>query len=161
MKTKSLLLSAAVIALAFTACKSDEEKQAERTVDTYTVYVDSVNNVAAADAKANWEAINAEYMQRTADAEAALANMKDKEKAQERIDASKARYEEMKAKYMAEIDAEAKATAPEGTNYRTRLRSSFFGEGKMGNDINYDFVNKDNILKVYNDFYNEFDKSKR
>ncbi len=30
----------------------------------------------------------------------------------------------------------------------------------MGNDINYDWVNKDNILRVYNDFYNEFDKNK-
>jgi len=159
MKTKSLLLSAAVIALGFTACKSDEEKQAEKTVDTYTVYIDSVNNVAAADAKANWEAINAEYMQRTADAEAALANMKDKEKAQERINTSKAKYEEMKAKYQAEIDAEnaAKATTMDP---KAKLRSSFFGEGVMGDDMNFNFVNKDNILKVYNDFYNEFDKNK-
>src|SRR5687768_3891212 len=149
MKTKSLLLGAAVIALGFTACKSDEEKQAEKTVDTYTVYVDSVNNVAAADAKANWEAINAEYMQRTADAEAALANMKDKEKAQERINASKARYEELKAKYQAEMDEEAKAAAPAGSP-KSKFRSTFFSEGTTGEDMNFDWVNKDNILKVYN-----------
>ena len=74
MKTRMALLGLSVMALSFTSCKSDEEKQAEKTVDTYSSYVDSINNVAAADAKANWQAIEAEYAQRTSDAEAALAD---------------------------------------------------------------------------------------
>ncbi len=104
MKTRNVLLGLSVIALAFTGCKSDEEKQAEKTVDNYTKYVDSVGNVAEADAKANWAAIDAEYNQKTSDADAALANMKDKSKAEERVNASKAKYEEMKAKYQAQLD---------------------------------------------------------
>ena len=158
MKTKNLLLGAAFIALGFTACKSDEEKQAEITINTYTTYVDSLGNVAEADAKANWEAIDAEYMQRTADAEAALANMKDKAQAEERLMASKARYEEMKAKYQAARDDEMKAAA--SSNPKAMLRNSLFGEGNMGEDMNFGWVNKDNILRVYNDFNNAYDKNK-
>ncbi|RZJ36188.1 MAG: hypothetical protein EOO51_02215 [Flavobacterium sp.] len=158
MKTRNLMLSAAVAALALTACKSDEEKQAEKTVDTYTTYIDSVSNVAEADAKANWQAIDAEYNQRTTDAEAALANMKDKEKAQERINASKAKYEQMKAKYQAQLDQEkAAADAANNGGSKAQLRSSLFPMGQIGDDMNMDWVNKDNILKVYNDFNNAYD----
>lgn len=157
MKTRNLLLSAAVIAFTFTSCKSDEEKQAEKTVDTYTTYIDSVGNVAEADAKANWEAIDAEYNQRTTDAEAALANMKDKEKAQERINQSKAKYEELKAKYQAQLDQD-RAAADNGSGSKAQLRSSLFPMGQIGDDMNMDWVNKDNILKVYNDFNNSYDE---
>ena len=156
MKTRNVLFGLSLIGLSFTGCKSDEEKHAEKTVDTYTTYVDSVGNVAAADAKANWEAIEAEYNQRTADAEAALANMKDKTKAEERIAASKAKYEELKAKYQAELEQNM-AAAPAGGDSKTKLRSSLFAGSNMGEDMNFDWVNKDNILKVYNDFNNAYD----
>lgn len=160
MKTRNALLGLSVIAaVSMTSCKSDEEKQAEKTVDTYTVYVDSVGNVAEGDAKANWQAIEAEYAQRTSDAEAALANMKDKAKAEEKINASKAKYEELKAKYQADLDAEmkAKAEADVSANPKMKIRNSFWGEGKVGDDMSFDWVNKDNILKAYNDFNNAYD----
>jgi ribosomal protein L17 len=158
MKTRSVLLGMAVVALGFTSCKSDEEKQAEKTVDTYSMYVDSVSNVAEADAKANWEAIEAEYAQKTSDAEAALANMKDKVKSEEKVNASKAKYEEMKAKYQAALDEDMKANAA-ASDPKAKLRADLFGEGNMGDDMNFDWINKDNILRVYNDFNNAYDKN--
>jgi hypothetical protein len=36
-------------------------KEAEKTIDSYTVYVDSVNTVPVEDAKANWQSIEATY----------------------------------------------------------------------------------------------------
>ena len=158
MKTSKALLGLSVIAVGFTSCKSDEEKQAEKTVDTYSSYVDSVSNVAATDAKANWESIEAEYSQRTSDAEAALENLKDRAAAEERLNASKAKYEELKAKYQAELDAEKAAAVP--ADNRASFRDSFFGAGKLGSDLNFAWVNKDNILTTYNDFYNAYDKNK-
>jgi hypothetical protein len=162
MKTRNLLLGAALLALGFTACKSEEEKQAEVTVNKYTVYVDSVGNMGAADAKSNWQAIEAEYAQRTSEAEAALANMKDREKAEEKVNASKAKYEEMKAKYQAELDAEmkAKADADAASNPKIKIRNSFWGEGKVGDDMKFEWINKDNILTAYNDFYNAYKANK-
>lgn len=157
MKSRNLVVGMALIALGFTSCKDEKETQAEKTVETYVVYVDSLGTIEAADAKANWEAIDAAYQMRSSEAEAAIANLKDSEKAQARIDASKAKYEEMRAKYQAELDAEAKMAA--NSNYKMKLRNSLFGEGSMGEDMNFDWVNKDNILKVYNDFNNQYDKN--
>lgn len=152
MKIRNLILGSAVLA-AFASCKSETETQAEKTVDTYVVYVDSVGNVATADAKANWAAIDAAYQQRSMEAEAAIAELKDKTEAQRKLDESKAKYEELKAKVQAELDAEVAADP------KQKLRDSFFGEGTVGQDMSFSWVNKDNILKVYNDFYNEYDKN--
>jgi hypothetical protein len=157
MKSRNLVVGMALIALGFTSCKDEKETQAEKTVETYVVYVDSLGTIEAADAKANWEAIDAAYQMRSSEAEAAIANLKDSKKAQARIDASKSKYEEMRAKYQAELDAEAKIA--ENSNYKLKLRNSLFGEGSMGEDMNFDWVNKDNILKVYNDFNNQYDKN--
>ena len=52
MKKINLLLGAAVVAVSFTSCKSEAEKNAEVTFDRYEKYVDSVSNIAAADAQA-------------------------------------------------------------------------------------------------------------
>ena len=79
MKSRNLLLGAAVIALGFTSCKDEKAAEAEKKVDTYVVYVDSIGNVAEADAKTNWDAIEASYQMRISEAEAALQNLKDKE----------------------------------------------------------------------------------
>lgn len=158
MKKTNLLLGMAVIALGFTSCKSETETKAEKTVDTYVVYVDSLGNVAPADAKANWQAIEASYDQRTMEAEAALAELKDKTKAQERIDASKAKYDAMKAKLQAEIEAEKQAAA--AANPRQMLRNALFGEGKIGDDLNFDWVNKDNIHSVYQQFVHTAENNK-
>ena len=157
MKSSNLVVGMALVALSFTSCKDEKETQAEKTVDTYVVYVDSLGNIGAEDAKANWQAIEASYQMRSSEAEAAIVDLKNSEKAQARIDASKAKYEEMRAKYQAELDSDIKLASK--SNYKMTLRNSLFGEGSMGEDFNFDWVTKDNILKVYNDFNNEYDKN--
>ena len=156
MKTNQILLGTAILALGFTSCKNNEDEMRVKRVDTYTVYVDSVGNVAAADAKNNWAAIDAEYDRRVMDADAAIGEMSDKTAAQERLDASKARYQALKDKYNAELEAEKAAMA----DPQVKLRDSFFGPGKIGKDMNFDWVNKDNILTVFNDFNNTFEANK-
>jgi galactokinase len=154
MKKHTLLLGIAVIALGFTSCKDEKEVQAQKTVETYVVYVDSLENVAPADAKTNWEAIDAAYQLRESEAEAALANLKESAKEQERIDASKAKYEALKAKYEAEIQAEAPVSS------KQRLRNTLFGEGKIGDDMNFDWVNAANIHSVYQTFIHTAENNK-
>lgn len=160
MKRINLFLGSAIIAVAFASCKSENEKQAEKTVDAYEKYVDSVTNVAVADAKANWQSIEVSYNQKTADAEAALAEMKDKANAEARLEKSKAKYAGLKSKLEAETKAEKEAHAANPANRKQLLRDAYFGAGKIGEDMDFSWVNKDNILRVYNDFYNEFDKNK-
>jgi hypothetical protein len=158
MKNSKLIWGLALMAVAVVSCKSETEKKAEKTVDSYVVYVDSIGKVSATDAKSNWAAIDAAYQQRTTEAEAAVGELKDKTKAQARLDSGKVKFETLKTKVQTEIAAEAKS-APKSRS--EIIRSSFFGEGTVGSDMNFGWVNKDNILKVYTDFYNEFDKNQK
>ncbi|MBK5208406.1 MAG: hypothetical protein JJE44_02745 [Flavobacteriaceae bacterium] len=154
MKKRNLFLGLALVSLVFTSCKDEKVTQAEKSVDTYVVYVDSVSNVEAAQVKANWQDINDSYQIRVVEAESAVENLKEKEKAQERIDASKAKFEALKAQTEADIQAETL------TNSKQLLRNTLFGEGKIGDDMNFGWVNKDNILAVYQQFVDTADRNK-
>ncbi len=158
MKSTRMVLGIAVIALGFTSCKDEKAQQAEKTVDTYVMYVDSLGNVASEDAKANWQGIEATYQLRSGDAQAALANMKDNAEAQERLDAATAKYESLKAKYEAEMQENAQAAV--AANPKQQLRNALFGEGKIGDDMSFTWVNKDNILGVYQQFVSTVDTNK-
>ncbi len=155
MKSTKLFLGLAVLAVGFTSCKSETETRAEKTVETYVTYVDSLGNVASADAKTNWQEIEASYNTRTAEAEMALADVKDRDAAQQRLDASRAKYEQMKAKVQAEIDAE-KAAANSSNN----LRVTIFGDKMVGSDMSFAWVNKDNIHSVYQQLIHTVEKNK-
>ncbi len=43
---------------------------------------------------------------------------------------------------------------------KMKIRNSFWGEGKVGDDMKFEWINKDNILKAYNDFYNAYEANK-
>jgi len=146
MKKRKLFLGLALISIVFTSCKDEKVTAAEKSVDTYIVFVDSIGNIEATEAKANWKIIDDSYEIRVVQAELALENLKEKEKAQERIDASKAKYTAIKDQMEAEMQAEAVA------NSKQLLRNALFGEGKIGDDMNFSWVNKDNILTVYDQF---------
>ena len=150
MKKRNLLLGLALVSLVFTSCKDKKVTAAEKSVDRFTVYVDSISNIETAEAKANWQAINDSYQIRIDEAELAIENLKEKEKAQKRIDASKAKYDALKIQMKAEAMA----------NSKQLLRNALFGEGKIGDDMNFSWVNKDNILAVYQQFVDAADRNK-
>jgi len=152
MKKGIVLLGVAVMALNLTSCKNEQEEKAKVTVDQYSTYVDSVSAVASADVKANWEAIAARSEQQLAEAKAALANLKDKTAAEEKVMAAETKYNEWKTKVETEVAAEKAAATPDRP---TALRNAFFG-GKLGQDMNFSWVNKDNILSVYQNFTQTF-----
>jgi hypothetical protein len=161
MKSTKMLLGIMLIALVFTSCKDEKAEQAEKTVDSYVMYVDSLGNVSATDAKENWQGIEATYQIRSGEAEAALASMKDNAKIQERLDVATAKYEALKAKVEIEKEAEtdAKQVATPVSN-KQKLRNTLFGEGKVGDDMNFGWVNKDNILNVYDAFFQSYKDNK-
>jgi hypothetical protein len=154
MKKRNLFLGLALVALVFTSCKDEKVTAAEKSVDTYVVYVDSIGNIDAAEVKTNWQSINDSYQIRVTEAEMALDNLKEREAAQVRIDASKAKFEALRAQMEAEMQAQA------ALNTKQALRNALFGEGKIGDDMNFDWVTKDNILAVYEQFVNTADANK-
>ncbi|NGY38169.1 hypothetical protein FQU23_011680 [Flavobacterium sp. XN-5] len=153
MKSTNLVLGMAVIALGFTSCKDEKTEAANKTVESYVVYVDSLENVAVEDAKANWSAIEATYEVRSSQAETALVDLKESADAKARIEASRAKYAALQARMQADMQAAAPSS-------KQQIRNSLFGEGKIGDDMNFDWVNKDNILSVYRQFIHTAEDNK-
>jgi len=159
MKKFNLALGAVLIAAGLTSCKDEKKEVAKTEVDHYVVFVDSVNDLDAAERAANWAAIEAEYQARVAEAEAALTTLENDADAQKRITDSKSKYDGVKLQ--AENDAKAKAEAEAPAAAGNPMADAFFGAGNVvGNDMTFAWVNKDNILSVYQKFYETFDANK-
>lgn len=153
MKNIQMVLGIALIALSFTSCKDEKQEQAQKKVDAYVAYVDSVKNVSAENLKADWKAVDAEYDRRSQEAQAALADLKDNSAATEKINASKIKYEEFKNEMTTVF-------APPAPSPKQQLRNALFGEGKIGDDMNFDWVNAQNIHSVYQQFVHTVEDNK-
>lgn len=154
MKNLKLTLGLVAMATAFTSCKDENQEMAQKSVDSYEKYVDSISNVAQAEAAANWDAIQADYEKMKMDAESTLANAKDKDALQKEIDDASMKYDEYKVKVVAEKEK------MDANNESTVMYKSFFGETYVNDDMKFNWVNKDNILSVYDNFYNTVEKNK-
>jgi len=162
MKNLNVIAVAALTALSITSCKNEAKENAEKNVDHYVTFVDSVNNLDAAERAANWDAIASEYEMRRTAADSAAVVLGSDDKATERLNESNAKYDGVKA--AAEAEAKAKADAAASASTATTgggLADTLFGPGAVvGNDMAFAWVNKDNILSVYQKFYETFDANK-
>ncbi|PXY42525.1 hypothetical protein DMB65_00410 [Flavobacterium cheongpyeongense] len=151
MKSIQILSGVVLIALGFTSCKDEKQEQAKKTIDSYVSYVDSVKNVAADDLKADWTAVEAEYDRRAENARMALADLKDNTAETEKINETKIKYEEFKNEMAATL-------SPPGS--KQQLRNALFGEGKIGDDMDFIWVNAQNIHSVYQQFVHTVENNK-
>lgn len=142
--------------LAFTSCKDEKKEAAEKNVNNYVAYVDSISSVPEEDAKANWSAIDAGYEVKVSTADNSVAEANNDQTLRDKLAESKAKYEALKAKYQAELAAkEAKPKTP-----NQKVRDLFFGADKVGEDMDFSWVNKDNILQTYQNFLDSYEKHK-
>jgi hypothetical protein len=153
MKNIKIATGIALLVLGLTSCKDEKQERAQKTVDNYVIYVDSVKNVAAADLKDNWKSVEAEYDRRSQEAQAALADIKDNAAATEKINASKIKYEEFKNEITAQF-------APPAPSPKQQLRDALFGAGKIGDDMSFNWVNAQNIHSVYQQFVHTVENNK-
>ena len=154
MKSNFMFIGIALVALGTTSCKDEKAEKAEQSVQNFVVYTDSIEAVNAQEAAQNWEGIAGIYETRMNDAEAALQDLKDKDAAQVRINSGKAKYETAKANANAQMAASMKPSP------KQQLRNALFGEGKIGDDMNFSWVNKDNIHDVYQQFVHTAEDNK-
>jgi hypothetical protein len=154
MKKFQLLLGAALVAAGFTSCKSETEQTAEKNVDRYIVYVDSIERLDAAERSANWAAIEAEYDRRLAEADAALADMENGDESRNRIEETKTRYITIRTESSSGTNNtggnNTDTTGTAGTGMATPM--ALFGNS----DTSFAWVNKDNILATYQKFYETY-----
>ncbi|MET3029034.1 DUF6565 domain-containing protein [Flavobacterium sp. UW10123] len=153
MRNIKIATGIALLVLGLVSCKDEKQEKAQKTVENYVIYVDSVKNVAAADLKDNWKSVEAEYDRRSQEAQAALADIKDNAAATEKINASKIKYEEFKNEMTAQF-------APPAPSPKQQLRDALFGAGKIGDDMSFSWVNAQNIHSVYQQFVHTVENNK-
>lgn len=161
MRTIYLVLSTAICINGFVACNNSANDEAKQDVAYLTQYVDSVATLTPVYTQDNWTAIDNAYQERAMKAESKIETLQAEDK--ERAEASKLKYAELKATYAAKIkDREVAEAAKANTpDYRQTLRASLFGDGKVGNDMQFAFVNGKNILSVYQNFVDKVADNKK
>lgn len=153
MKNMQMLSGILVIAFGFVSCKDAKQEKAQKTVEAYVMYVDSVKNVSTNDLKENWKAIETQYAEKAQNAEMALADIKDNAVATDKMNTSKMKYEEFKKEM-------ATPMAPVAPSPKQQLRNALFGEGKIGDDMSFTWVNAKNIHSVYQQFVHTVENNK-
>lgn len=173
MKKNYLLISTATVLIVFTACKSKENTEAMQDATSLNMYVDSVKGLEPVYTVENWTAINDGYQERAMKAEKSLSSLEASDKA--KAEASRERYAALKADYEAKLkENEMKAATDKASSdskistlksdvadYRTTLRNNLFGEGKIGSDMQFNYVTAANILTVYDNFVNTVADNKK
>lgn len=150
MKNLKLILGITVFAVTLTSCKNEKQEMAQKKVDHYIMFVDSVNAIETNETAENWDKIQSDYEAKKNEAKAALTNIENPNDADANIDETTLKFEEYKAKMIMD-QAELK---------RQNFRKSLFGEGIIGQDMSFSWVNKDNIADVYDHFVTTVDENK-
>lgn len=153
MRNIKIAAAVTLLVLGLTSCKDEKQEKAQKTIDSYVAYVDSVKNVSADNLKENWKTVEAEYDRKSQEAQTALADLKDNSAATEKINASKIKYEEFKNKMTTVF-------APPAPSPKQQLRDALFGAGKIGDDMNFSWVNAQNIHSVYQQFVHTVENNK-
>lgn len=154
MKNLKRTLGVLAIAVSLTACTDEKNKQAEKDVTMYVNYVDSVSNIQMDKAAVEWEKIQSDYDRLKMNAENALTGEAENKDLRESINNTTVIYEEYKIKVVTEKEKIDKENAKE------IIRKTLLGDGYDGSDITFNWVNKDNILNVYNNFVTTVEKNK-
>ena len=148
MKKINLMLTAAMVVTAFTAC-NNKATEAEQDATNVNTYVDSVENLTPVYTTAYWTTLNEGYQIRVANSDKTMATLKVSDK--EKLEASKVQFAALKSTYVVKI-AENEAAITE--DYRQVLRTNLFGKGMIGNDMSFSFATAENLLSIYEKFVN-------
>jgi len=148
----------------FSCAGTDKEADlADERINELERYVDSLKSVSAEERQENWNEISTNYEAKIAKANEAMVGLSEKDKVvtQDKINATNAKYDQIKATILTEDQFIDQSNV--GTNQPKSsqvLRDKLFGVGKMGSDMNFNWVNKDNIVSVYDNFYQAYKEHK-
>lgn len=158
MKNLNLLVVLSFLGATTISCKDSAKEQRYQSVDAYEAYVDSISNVGMENVSDRWDEIENNARNYRNNAEVELRSIsdddKDREQYQQKIYATSERYDDFRNQVMADRENRA---ASSGVN---NIRTSLFPSVAIGNDRNFDWVNKDNILATYDHFVNTVSDNK-
>lgn len=154
MKTIIKSLSLVAILISFTSCQNEQEKKTEALADNYVKFVDSVANINQEEAIQNWDAIQENYEKKTTELNSEVDKLEGNSNLNKKINAANSKYEDCQKRLMTlkeKNDVENNAIAK---------RKALFGNDYVADDLTFTWVNKNNILKVYDQFTATVEKNK-
>jgi hypothetical protein len=153
---KHLKLTFAILAavLTFASCKDEKQEKAQKSFDAYNSYIDSLNNVQQEKAIENWEIIESDNTRLKSEAEISLEAATDKTKLQDSLNTASLKFEEFKTNVMAKKEKLNQSSS------KTAINKILFGPDYINDDMKFNWVNKNNILSVYDNFVNTVQKNK-
>ncbi|MGM5469602.1 hypothetical protein ACS386_04945 [Flavobacteriaceae bacterium LMO-SS05] len=154
MKTLKLIVAIVAIGAVLTSCKDDQRDMAQEQVDRYSTYVDSVSSIEAKEIAMHWDDIERNYQKNQTLASNAVMTVRENSDMQASIEASTDQYLAFK------IEVKAEIAAMEEVNSKLLMRQSLLGNGFKGGDMKFTWINKDNILSVYDNFVTTVEKNK-
>ena len=154
MKTQNILIACAAMATIFTSCEETPNTRAQQKVDQYTTYVDSVSNVNTKEIAMNWKAVDKNYNNYKMEANDAILTVDYNTDMQKSIDNTTQKYEDFK------FTVETEVAAKSASDSKEMIRKTLLGNDYNGSDMTYAWINKDNILNVYQNFVDKVEKNK-
>ncbi|NHN26911.1 hypothetical protein FIA58_014595 [Flavobacterium jejuense] len=154
MKNLKITLGLFAVAVSLTACTDEKKLQAEKDVAMYANYVDSVSGIEMDEAATEWDAIQKDHDRLKMNAENSLTGVEESANLKESVDNTTVRYEEYKVKVVSEKEK------ADMENAKMNIRKALLGDGYDGSDMSFAWVNKDNILSVYDNFVTTVEKNK-
>lgn len=150
MKNLNSLIVLILMIATIVSCRNTEKEQRYDSVEAYTDYVDSISNVGMRDISDRWDEIETDVRQRRTEAENNIRSVNDDDKVvdeyRQKINSTTEKYDDFRRRVLDERQR------TEATNSKQALRSSLFRNATIGDDMNFDWVNKDNILATYDYF---------
>ncbi|GAA3560683.1 hypothetical protein [Snuella lapsa] len=154
MKTITITLAFCALGIAFTSCKNDKMKMAEDHVESYVIYVDSVADLDLTDANSHWKNIESSSYEHKKLAMASIDVIKTDNTLRADIDDASLRFENFKKKVIAERNLMATI------EYNNNLRIALLGKNYSNDDMSFEWINKENILSVYQNFVSTVETNK-
>lgn len=143
----------AVIAL-LTSCKNEEQEKVEKLTDSYVKYVDSLAAITSDEVVTRWSEIDDEFNAKTASLKTEINKLTDTTELNKRIASVTVKYEAFKKGVLAKkVELDAK-------NLELNRKKDLFGSQFIYDDMKFEWVNKDNILSVYQQFVTTVQKNK-
>ncbi|WP_194768413.1 hypothetical protein [Tamlana sp. I1] len=147
MKTLKITLAVVALGGTFIACNEGKKDMAHAQIETYEAYIDSVSDVATDKAAENWDAIERKHHELEKEAKHAIASVEADAELERILDESTLKYEAYEAEVLSIYETKA-------------LRQSLLGANYTEKDMSFNWINKDNILDVYETFVTTVENNK-
>ncbi len=136
------------------SCKDEQQAKVEKLTESYSKYLDSLTLENSEEIVSKWNEIENEFNNKTTALKNEINQLDDKDDFEKKFAAIGIRYEDFKKDILvkkAEIDAK---------NAQLTRNKELFGTQFIHDDMKFEWVNKDNILAVYDQFVTTVQKNK-